>query len=438
MPLIGVASIQGTLDEEITPEYILNVGKTIGMQYKTVTIARDLRPSSMMVRNSLIAGLTAAGANVHDAGVAPSPVLPFASNKTDCCVMISSPNSRDCISGLGFWNTDGSFFNDSQMFTLSNRFDNEKTLPSYKSIGSVRHVTGSIEKYRSEIVKFVGTADCQVVIDCASDCPSLVAPQAITDLGADALTVNCHQDGRSPGRSPSPDEQNLKILSKVVKANYGSIGIALNGDGGRIAAIDEDGRYINGQNILGLLVEFYKPKNIALPVDTTMMIKDMMKGNIVLTKLGAQHVGYVVKNNSLEIGGCEDGSFIFSKISYAPDGIATAALLTKIASEASLRDMIDEFPKYTRLHSEVRYSDDRESTAKKLTTKVTSMEYENYSDVDGWRVEMESGWFLLKFSDTDSFIEITVEGRDKAYAVGLMEVANLAVTESLKPSIHDF
>jgi len=434
MPLIGVANIQGTTDGEITPELVLNIGKTIGTQYKSITIARDLRPTSMMVRSSLIAGLTAAGASIHDAGIAPSPVLPFASKGTECCIMISSPDNRDCISGLRFWNTDGTFFTDSQMFAFSSRFEKEeKILPSFKSIGNVRYVTGSIDNYRAKVAKEVGAADCQVILDCASDCASLVAPQLITDIGADALTVNCHSDGRSPGRSPSLEEINLKILSKVVKANYGSIGIALNGDGGRIAAIDEDGRYVNGATLLALFIKFFQPKSIAVPADTTMAVKDLMKDNIIITKLGAHHVGESIKANNLDAGGCEDGSFFFSKISYAPDGIAAAAYLSKIASESSLRDVIDELPTYWRENTSLRYSEDRDSIAKRIGMKISDINYTYLCEVDGWRVEMESGWFLIRFSDNDSVIDITVEGRDKAYTIGLMEIAKLAVTSSLKP-----
>lgn len=433
MPLIGVANIQGTSDGEITPELVLNIGKTIGTQYKSVTIARDLHPTSMMVRSSLIAGLTAAGANVHDAGVVPSPVLPFASKGTECCVMIGSPESRDCVSGLRFWNTDGTFFTDSQMFAFGSRFEKENILPSFKSVGDVRYVTGSIDNYRAKVAKEIGMVDCQVVVDCASGCASLVAPQLITDIGADALTVNCHSDGRSPGRSPSLEEINLKTLSKVVKSNYGSIGIALNGDGGRIAAIDEDGRYVDGTTLLALFIKFFQPKSIAVPIDTTMAVKDLMKGNIVITKLGAHHVGESIKNNGLDTGGCEDGSFFISKISYAPDGIAAAAYVSKIASESSLRDVIDELPKYLRESTSVRYSEDRDGIAKRICVKIGDVDYINMYDVDGWRVEMESGWFLVRFSDTDTVIDITVEARDKAYVVGLMEIAKQIVTSSLKP-----
>jgi phosphomannomutase len=432
MPRISAASMEGTTDDEITPEYALNVGKTLGMQYKNVTLGMDLRPSSPMIRGAMVAGLTATGASVNDAGVLPSPVLPFASEGEGCCVMISSPDSINHVSGICLKNTDGTFFTDSQMFAFVNRLDGSKLLPNYKLVGNVKNITGSIGKYRRKVVSIVGKADCQVVLDCASDCPSLIAPQILTDIGADALTFNCHIDGRSPGREPAPEEINLRILSKIVKSNFGSIGIATNGDGSRIAAIDEDGRYVDGGTILQLLVKFLQPKTLAIPVDTSMAVKDVLKGTAIMTKVGSSHIGESVKTNGLEMGGCNDGSFVFPQISFALDGITAAAFLSRIATETSLRDEIDALPKYFRMNESVRYQGDREGLAKRIALKVGDMGYNKIYEIDGWRIETDDGWFLIRFSESDQVIDIVAEGRDKIYTAGLLEVAKEAVTMSLK------
>jgi phosphoglucosamine mutase len=435
MPQMGTSCIQGTSDDEMTPDAALNIGETIGMQYKDVTVGSDLRPSSAMIRSALIAGLTAAGADVRDTGFVPIPVMPFASNGTECSIMIGNPERRNCISGLTFLNINGTFFSDSQMFALGNRLHDEKLLPAYNSVGNIRYVTGSIDKYRHAVLNTVGHSDCQVAIDCASDSASMVAPQVITDIGSDALTVNCHIDGRSPGRDPSPDEINLKTLTKVVKENFGSIGIALNGDGSRLAAIDENGGYVNGSKLFVLFAKYLQPKTLAMPVDTSMAVRDVLKGDVFMTKVGASHVGETVKNNGLEMGGCNNGTFVFPQISYATDGIAAAAFLSKIASEASLSDAVNDLPVYYRQTATVRYNADREAIAKKISTHTGDIDYDKIYEIDGWRVEMKDGWFLVRFSDVGKLIEITVEGRDKAYTASLMEITKMLVDNSMHISI---
>lgn len=434
MPSVGSAILQGTPDSEMTPEAMLKIGQTIGMQYKHVTVGRNLRPSSVMMLNSLIAGITSTGADVIDAGIIPVPALPFVAGDSECAVMIGNPDDKDRISGATLLNTDGRIFNDPQIFAFTNRLNSEKTLCNYIHVGNIKKYTGANDSYIREVVKFVGNSDCQVVLDCASDSAAIVMPSILANMGADAITINCHPDGRTAGRESRPEEINLKSVTKVVKANFGSIGLATNGDGTCIAAIDESGRYINGEKIFELLVKYLQPKSVAVPVNVSLGIKDLSKANIVMTGINPNSIGETVKTNDLELGGCINGSFIFGEMSYAMDGIAAGAILTKIATEGSLQDFVDELPQYYHETDSIIFTADRETVAKKISSKVSDIEYEMLYIVDGWRVEMDGGWFLIRFSDHKDTIDIIAEGTDRIFAVSLMEVAKEIVTESIKSS----
>lgn len=432
MPRIGSASIQGDSENEITPETVLNIGKTVGTQYRSVTVGRNLSPSSMMIFSSLVAGLMSTGASVRDAGVLPSPVIPYAAQGTDCSIIVGNPDDRDRISGLTFWNTDGRCFSETQMIALSNRFKEPKQLANYKDTGNFKPFTGSIEVYKRKVAEFTGSADCQVIMDCSPDCTALVAPQIMTMIGVDAITVNCRTVWDCADWSPNPTEVELKSLSKIVKANYGSIGIALNGDGSRVGIIDENSNQIGSTALLQLLVNYLEPKSIAVPIDTTMGIQRAMNGNVTYCKVGSHNIGECVKSNELDYGGGSDGSFVFPKISYSTDGMATATIIAKMATEASLGDMVDELPTYHRITESIRYLDGRANIAKRLSAKIGEMEYDGLCEIDGWRVEMEGGWFLIRFSDDDTVIDVIAEGEDKMYSAGLLEIAKEAINSSLK------
>ncbi len=434
MPSKDTAMIQGTADAELTPEYILEIGKTLGQQYKYITVGMNMHPSSRMVLSSLIAGMTSTGADVRDAGILPAPAIPFATENTDCCVMIGNPDDSDRVSGLSFLNTDGRYFNEPQMFTFRNRLFKERSLPDYSQVGCARVYNGAIDKYCKKISDFVGVSDCQVVIDCASDSPATAVPTIMKRIGADAMTVSCQSDLRPHGTWANPEEYNIRTLSKIVRANYGSIGIALNNDGTRVAAIDETGEPIDGDTLMQLFIKFMHPRKIVVPIDTSMAVEDAAEGIVTLCKLGIESIGDTVKNTEADMGASNDGSFVFKNNSFACDGIAAAAMLTKIATETSLRDMIRDIPKYCREETAIKYPANREIIAKKISARINDLEYSNLCATDGWRIRMESGWFLIRFSDTENVIEIKVEGIEKIYAAGLMEIAKEIVTDSIRAS----
>ena len=434
MPSKDEAIIQGTIDSELTPENVLEIGKTLGMQYKHITVGRNMNPTSTMVFSSLVAGMTSAGADVRNAGVLPTPALPFASENTNCCVMIGNPDDTDRASGISLINVDGRYFNGPQLFTFRNRLNGAKVLPEYSMVGKVRSYNGAVDRYCKKVAEMAGSADCQIVVDCASDSPSMAAPNIMKMIGADALIVSCQTDLKPRGTWANPEEYNIRLLSRIVKANYGSIGVALDNNGTRIAAIDEGGEPIGGEALLQLFIDFLHPRKLSVPIDTSMAITERFDGTVKFCNLGYDAIGEAVMVGGSDLGGSSDGTFIFKSNSYAPDGITAAALLARIATEASIEDLVQGQPVYCREEDGIKYPGNREVIAKKISAKIGEMEYKELNVVDGWRVDMESGWFLARFSDTDNVIDIKVEGTDRIYTAGLMEIAKELVTSAIRES----
>ena len=275
-------------------------------------------------------------------------------------------------------------------------------------------------------------ADCQVIVDCASSSSSAAVGEIMKRIDADAMIVSCQTDMRQRGSWSAPEEGNMSSLRKIVTANYGSIGVALNSDGTRLTGIDEHGDVISGDALLQIFVKYLQPRKMTVPIDTTIAVKELIKGKVEYCGLAPENIGETVKMDDLEMGGSGYGSFVFSDISYATDGIAAAALLTKIASDYSLRDMTKEFPVYHRREDSVRYTSNREIIARNINSRISELDYSELCVTDGWRVEMESGWFLIRFSDDSTDIDIKVEGVDKMYSAGLLEIARDIVVSSVK------
>ena len=431
MQIINTASIQEVSDGELTPEHMMNYGKAVGMKYSSIVVGRDLAPGSLMMMNSFIAGARSVGSDIFDVGVVPPMVMPLCKENQGCNVMFGNPEDKERIGGATLYNTDGRLFTGLQMEQIYKGAEMEKPATNENNIGNYDTISGILEDYRRTIVDDSDDMDCGICIDCASGPCSLIAPTILTDLGADVTTLNCQADSRPPERGLSPDENNLRLLMKSSKVNSDGIGIAFNGDGTRIAAIDDDNRYITGSNLLALVMRYLKPKTIVVPINTPMVVKDLVKCNILYSPLSKQSLTDMIKDKEADIGGVADGTFIFPSTSYCPDGIVAAVTLGNMASENMICDMIDEIPRYYNAKGFVRHYESREHLSKKLSDNLYSLEYSKISDCDGWRVEFDDGWLLIRFSNYDRAVDILAEGRDKAYTVSLLEMGKELVSSSL-------
>ena len=417
-------------EKGISLENFLMIGKALGSQYKRVVIGRDYGKMGQLAFSAISAGVMAAGGSVKNAGVLPAPTLAFVAKGKGCAVMIGPPEKFDESVGLRFMNADSSVFSDDQLVMLRNAIDKPPTLPGYGGVGDVAEISNTIDLHKSAISKEVGKTDCPVCLDCSSNCGSLIVPSLLIDMGCDVIAINsqlnvktCHQRGI--------DNVSLRDLSSIVKSNKGDIGIAVNGDGTRVAAIDESGRYVDGGHLLALLAQSIHPRKIAVPVDTSMIINDATDAQVILTKSGERELSQAVIENCADFGGTSRGSFLFPRMSYCPDGVLSAAMIAKLSGESNLRDLVDNLPKVSREMARVVYERKRPDLVKRMNEEINALEYSSLCTVEGWRVEMESGWYLIRFMD-DNLISIIAEAKDKVYMQCLMEIAKDVVTHALK------
>lgn len=419
-------------DRPVT-ETFLKIGRAVGAHNSTVIIGRDTSAAGQMITSALASGIVSVGANVRDVGMTPTPTLALAASKRGCGIMIAPSESDDECIGLKFWNKDGLMFSDDEISAVASDARNGVALPAYSSVGSITEQSGSIHYHKERVMGALGHADCPVVIDCSSNCPSLIVPGLLTEMGCDVIAINSQPNGRMCGAQKGIDEASVRDLMDLVSRNKGEIGVAVSGDGSRISAVDETGEYIDPGTILALFAKHLEPKKIVLPVNASMMIDDLLNdGTVIRTAARDNAIGEAIMDNDAEFGGSPLGSFIFPGLTYGPDGVYAAALLSKMAGEGRLRDMIDELPKYEIEDDFIRFEGRQADIAKKIEEEVSSLEYKSIVDTDGWRVEMDSGWYLIRFSTTEPVIRITAEARDKMYMNCLMDIAKDVVNDALK------
>jgi len=380
-----------------------------------ICMGRCAGSGSYMLSKAFASGAMSAGIDIYDLGLVPAPTLSLSSRNKGDSVMIFS---YDGTHGMTLRNCDGIPSDMSRVCGTGK-----------ECIGSLTEVSDAIWKHKNAVLKGLSGADCPVVIDCSSDCSSVIVPELLSEMGCDIVSVNSETGRVTP---KGIEENDLRELIAVTERNTGGIGIAVNNDGTRMAAVDESGRYITPELLLALFVKYLEPKKLVVPVTTSMMIDDLSNCEIVRSGATDRSVGSTIKSSNADFGGSPLGSFFFPKLSLCPDAVYASALLSKIAGEGRLTDMIDELPEYQRNKDQMRYNGDRSEITERISESVRALEYENLIEKDGWRVEMEFGWFLIRFSSKEPVIRFNAEARDKVYLVMLMDVAKGLVENALK------
>ncbi|MCL2712563.1 MAG: hypothetical protein FWD37_04750 [Methanomassiliicoccaceae archaeon] len=432
MTVFGVSGVAGIVGSDITPEIAMRIGRTIGLRYKKITVSRDAKRSAAMISNALMAGICSVGCDVSDIGVCTLPTTARAVGRKECAAVVTSPRGPAEYGGIRFIESDGSPFTQNRMNDIGSSFNDAVKYVEHNLVGRIREEEPPFGVHMKYIKEAVGSIDCPVIVDCASDSASLITPLLLAGMGADVTTVNSSIGDGLSRRNPEPIEKNLHDLVNQVRCEPGSIGIAHNGDGSKIGVIDEGGRFVNGNSLLALVASRLKADSVAVPYNATMVIDEIVKGDVIRTAPGDGNIAEAMKKNGLPFGGCPTGSMIFGDTLLCPDGIYAAAIVAQIASEGSLRQQIDEMPSYPMSFAEIRINGEKEDIAKRIDEKIRTTEYESLIASGGWRVGMNDGWYFIRISGFENTVKITAEARDKVYMNCLMDSARNIVSSCLR------
>ncbi len=446
---VPALTLRSITEGDMTPEKAMRIGRIIGRSYRTVCIGSDTNPSSNMIKNSLISGLLSAGADVNDAGIAPAPAVSLASKASDCMLMVSEPDEQGVISRIDIMNSDGSIFTKEQLRQMIRMGEGERTLPDYKGVGTVRMCDSVADDYNRIISDRYGRSiDAPVILDCGCGCTSVCAPQILASVGADLTTVNAQNDPKYSPRPPGIGFNDISSLREIVNMDLGSIGIALNGDGTRLALIDEEGNYVDPENILSLMLLYTKPSSIVVPFNASAVVDDAFweiigdgistdatshsDRRIIRADDDLESIIAAIVENDAEMGAMKDGTFIFPDITLCPDAINASVILSKMSGENSISNLLASFPKYIVLRESIHHTGNPELFSKKLSDRLDALDSAEVWEIDGWRVGMSGGWFTIaRNAENTEYIDITAEANDKAYVVSMMELAKGIVKECM-------
>ncbi|MCE8422750.1 MAG: phosphoglucosamine mutase [Candidatus Methanoperedens sp.] len=408
----GSSGIRGIVSEEITPQIALDFGLAIGSIYHEVVIGRDPRVSGKMLESAVVCGLLAAGSKVVKIGMVPTPTLAIASRNFDCGIMVTASHNPAEYNGMKVFKKGMSF--DSKDQEEIEHLLNEKkwSFAKWEKTGNVSENGTALREHTDIILKNIKNAKLKVVVDCGCGAASVITPYLLREMGCQVITLNSQPDGHFPGREPEPMDETLGSLKIMVKTAGGDLGIAHDGDADRMMAVDNQGRFVTGDKMLAFFAVREAKKTIAVPVDTSRIIDDLLDGvKISRTKVGDVYVAEELKRIGGDFGGEPSGAWIFPGISLCPDGIYAAARLVELVNrEGDFGDLLDDIPDYPVKRGAFPCSD-RHKAMSGISRQLGKLGAIN--TLDGVRVDMEDGWVLVRPSGTEPKIRITVESMNR-------------------------
>ena len=415
MSIFRAYDIRGIVGDTLTPEIVTQVGKAIGSEaeargQKTVVVARDGRLSGPSLIAALTEGLRAAGRDVIDIGMVPTPVLYFATHylKTGSGVMLTGSHNPPNYNGLKIM-IGGDTLSGDAIQALKTRIDKAQFVH-----GAGKHAQQEIgEAYIERVTKDVKLSrPFKVVVDCGNGVAGVLAPQLIRALGCEVIELFCEIDGKFPNHHPDPSQpKNLEDVIAAVHQHKADLGLAFDGDGDRLGVIDSKGNVIwpDRQMMLyaGDILKRNPGAKIIFDVKCSRHLGNSITqhgGTPVMWKTGHSFIKAKIKESGALLGGEMSGHIFFKERWYGfDDALYTAARLLEILSKDKRppHEVFMDLP--DAVNTPELKLEMREGEHFKFMRRIQdSLQFEDaeISTIDGVRADFIDGWGLVRPSNT--------------------------------------
>lgn len=417
----GTDGFRGEANVDLTVEHAYKVGRFLGNYFgkehrARVVIGKDTRRSSYMFEYSLVAGLTASGADVYLLHVTSTPSISYAvrSEDFDCGIMISASHNPYYDNGIKVINGSGYKLENEVEELIENYIDGKgEELPyaTKENIGRTTDYVIGRNRYIGYLISLVPNSfkNMKVGLDCANGSASSLAKVVFDALGAKTYVINNEPNGTNINEGCG--STHMETLQKFVLENNLDVGFAYDGDADRCLAVDDKGNIIDGDLILYICSAYMKKRNELNnnTVVTTIMsnlglYKALEEKGIAYEKtaVGDKYVYENMMENGHSIGGEQSGHIIFSKHATTGDGILTSLKIMEVILETKLKlsELIKEVQIYPQVLKNVRVKDKK--TAREDTDVVKIIE-------DVTEELGSNGRILVRESGTEPVLRVMVE-----------------------------
>ena len=431
----GTDGFRGEANNNLTVEHAYKVGRFIGWYYHQMTgkkckvvIGKDTRRSSYMFEYSLVAGLTASGADAYLLHVTTTPSVSYVTRTEDfdCGIMISASHNPFYDNGIKLINGNGEKMDEKTISYIEDYIDGKLNLFGEEMTDvpfAVREEIGCTVDYAAGRNRYVGYLislatysykNMRVGLDCANGSSWMIAKSVFDALGAKTYVINAEPDGTNINNHAG--STHIEVLQKFVKDNNLDVGFAYDGDADRCIAVDEKGNVVDGDLILYIYGKYMKERGKLLnnTVVTTIMSNfglykafDEAGINYEKTAVGDKYVYENMVQNGHRIGGEQSGHIIFSKYATTGDGILTSMKMMEVilAKKLPLSKLAEPVTIYPQVLKNVRVKSKPEAQNDPDVQEAVAKVAEMLGD---------TGRILVRESGTEPVIRVMVEAETES------------------------
>ncbi|KFL14890.1 MULTISPECIES: phosphoglucosamine mutase [Geobacillus] len=419
----GTDGVRGVANRELTPELAFQIGRcggyvlTKSVERPKVLIGRDTRISGHMLEGALVAGLLSIGVEVMRLGVISTPGVAYLTKAlgAQAGIMISASHNPVQDNGIKFFGPDGFKLSDEQEAEIEALIDNGEDMlprPIGAGLGQVNDYFEGGQKYLQYLKQTIDEEDfsgMKIALDCAHGATSSLATYLFADLDADVVTMGASPNGLNINEGVGSTHP--EALAAFVKEKGADVGLAFDGDGDRLIAVDENGNIVDGDQIMYICAKYLKETGRLkhqTVVSTVMSNLGFYKAleaqgiKSVQTAVGDRYVVEEMKKNGYNLGGEQSGHIIFLDYNTTGDGMLTALQLVNIMKIKGkpLSELAGEMKKYPQLLVNVRVADKEKAMENEQVKKVIQ---EVEAEMNG------NGRVLVRPSGTEPLVRIMAE-----------------------------
>ncbi len=441
--------IRGEYGKDLNKEMVYRIGYFLPeiLPMNEIFVGRDIRLSSDEIFEALAAGLTDAGVNVTDAGLATTPMVYWGTGKYgfDASVMITASHNPKNHNGLkisarnvlpvGYDNG----LRDLEELVESDIKIEKKTKGSVRKLDMKPDYLAFLNQYKKDY------SGLNLVIDYSNGMASLFAK----DLYGDKyFPLNEKADGTFPGHEPNPlDPENQEQIKEAVRSHQADLGIIFDGDADRVMFIDEKGQFISPDLIIALFAHFFlkdtsKKERVVHDIRTSKAVGEYLakfNADVTIWRVGRAYGATKLREVNGVYGGELAGHYYFRDFYFSDSGLMASLIMLDIVDDfkkqgKSVSSLIHGISTYANT-GEVNFRIEQKQEA--MDTIVAHFRKQQtptaYYDFDGYRLEFPEWWFNIRPSNTEPYLRFLAEAKSPQ----LLDEKTKQVYALLKPFTDD-
>jgi phosphoglucosamine mutase len=414
----GTDGVRGVVGADLTDNLVEQLGRAFASwRSGSVLVGRDTRSSGPHVESALVDGLVGAGAEVLRGGILPTPAVALLS--AEHAAVVSASHNPPEYNGVKFFTDGGRKLTDVEEEEIESRLGRP-----VGGGGTSSDVTGLAERYVDLVCnRFGGPLEgLRVVLDCANGAMFEVAPVTFERLGATVVTIGNAPDGENINVACGATD--LRLLRETVAAGEFDLGVAFDGDGDRMLAVDARGNEIDGDQILAILALHLGVAVVAVTEMTNLGFHRLMSERgvrVITTAVGDRYVLEALRRERGVLGGEQSGHVIYLRGHTTGDGLVAALLLARgiVEQGAPIAELAAIMPKLPQAKADVRVQ------TKQLPDDLRKRIAELDAELG------DTGRILVRPSGTEPLIRILAEAESREAAQDLCGTIRALVLREL-------